>query len=111
MDFLNITRSINAIQSVLIKSFAFLLPTKFYEIFDTAIILAKGRQGSFLQVYHHVGVIFCAWASVRCLATPAFIGLPLDGGIHAVMVCRFRFSSSQPFGLTCLIILFLPDST
>ncbi|KAJ1807671.1 hypothetical protein LPJ56_004865, partial [Coemansia sp. RSA 2599] len=31
--------------------------SKYYELVDTLIIILKGRKASFLQIYHHAGVI------------------------------------------------------
>ena len=39
--------------------------SKFYEVVDTAIILAKGRKSSLLQTYHHSGAMLCMWAGIR----------------------------------------------
>ncbi|CAI7638219.1 unnamed protein product [Penicillium manginii] len=45
--------------------------SKFYEVIDTAIILAKGKKSSTLQTYHHAGAMMCMWAGVikRSLTT------------------------------------------
>lgn len=60
--------------------------SKVYEVVDTVIILAKGREASFLHVYHHGGIIFMCWMAMRFLITPALIGLILNSGIHSLMV-------------------------
>jgi hypothetical protein len=59
---------------------------KFYEVIDTAIILASGKEASLLQTYHHTGVMICAWASLRFLAPSAFSVLLLNSAIHTMMV-------------------------
>jgi hypothetical protein len=50
--------------------------SKYYEFIDTWILIAKGKDASFLQVYHHAGIAFIfwaavasqgAWVSVRCV--------------------------------------------
>ena len=33
--------------------------SKFYEVVDTMIIIAKGKRSSTLQTYHHAGAMFC----------------------------------------------------
>lgn len=60
--------------------------SKFYEVVDTFIILAKGKQSSFLQTYHHAGVMLCAWAGVRYASPPSLIGVSLNSAIHTLMV-------------------------
>ncbi|KAJ6017439.1 fatty acid elongase [Penicillium sp. IBT 35674x] len=62
--------------------------SKFYEVFDTFIILAKGKQSSFLQTYHHAGVMLCMWASVRYASPPALVGILLNSAIHTLMLTR-----------------------
>jgi hypothetical protein len=60
--------------------------SKFYEAVDTFIILAKGKQSSFLQTYHHAGVMLCMWAAVRYASPPALVGILLNSAIHTLMV-------------------------
>ncbi|KAL9046723.1 MAG: hypothetical protein Q9214_000510 [Letrouitia sp. 1 TL-2023] len=37
--------------------------SKFYEVIDTAIVLAKGKNTAFFQTYHHAGAMMCMWAA------------------------------------------------
>lgn len=60
--------------------------SKFYEVVDTFIIIAKGKQSSFLQTYHHAGVMLCMWASVRYASPPALVGIIFNSAIHTLMV-------------------------
>lgn len=60
--------------------------SKFYEVIDTLIILAKGKQSSFLQTYHHAGVMLCMWAGVRYASPPALVGIVFNSAIHTLMV-------------------------
>lgn len=62
--------------------------SKFYEIIDTCIILAKGRKSSFLQTYHHAGAMLCMWAGIRYMSPPIWMFVLVNSGIHAVMVSR-----------------------
>lgn len=61
--------------------------SKFYEVVDTAIILAKGKKSSTLQTYHHAGAMMCMWAGIRYMAAPIWIFCLVNSGIHAMMVC------------------------
>jgi hypothetical protein len=63
--------------------------SKFYEFLDTAIILAKGKQGSLLQVYHHIGALICMWAGMRYMSSPIWIPTLLNSGVHALMVRNY----------------------
>jgi hypothetical protein len=72
-------------EGVAMYGFLFYL-SKFYEIVDTFIILAKGKRSSTLQIYHHAGIIICMWASVRYMAPPVWLLVLLNSGIHTIMV-------------------------
>ena len=64
--------------------------SKFYEVIDTAIILAKGRKSSFLQTYHHAGAMLCMWAGIRYMSAPIWMFVLVNSGIHAIMVRRIQ---------------------
>lgn len=72
--------------------------SKFYEVVDTFIILAKGRKSSVLQTYHHAGAMMCMWAGIRYMAPPIWMFVLVNSGIHSLMVST---PSSEPYhGLT-----------
>ena len=60
--------------------------SKFYEVADTLIILAKGKRSSFLQTYHHAGAMICMWAGIRYMSPPIWMFVFINSGIHALMV-------------------------
>jgi GNS1/SUR4 family len=60
--------------------------SKFYEVLDTAIILAKGKRSSTLQTYHHAGAMMCMWAGIRYMSPPIWMFVTVNSGIHAMMV-------------------------
>ena len=60
--------------------------SKFYEVVDTAIILAKGKRSSFLQTYHHAGAMFGMWAGIRYMSPPIWMFVTFNSGIHTLMV-------------------------
>ncbi|CAG8922872.1 unnamed protein product [Penicillium salamii] len=64
--------------------------SKFYEVVDTAIILAKGKKSSTLQTYHHAGAMMCMWAGIRYMAAPIWIFCLVNSAIHAMMVSQLR---------------------
>jgi hypothetical protein len=61
--------------------------SKFYEVIDTFILLAKGKRSSMLQTYHHSGVILCGWGAIRYTSPPALVAMLLNSAIHTLMVC------------------------
>lgn len=60
--------------------------SKFYEVLDTFIILAKGKLSSTLQTYHHAGAMMCMWAGMRYMSAPIWIFVLVNSFIHALMV-------------------------
>lgn len=65
--------------------------SKFYEITDTFIVLAKGKRSSILQTYHHAGAMMCMWAGIRYMSPPIWMFVFINSGLHAAMV-----SARQP---------------
>ncbi|KAI9094417.1 fatty acid elongase [Phlyctochytrium arcticum] len=59
--------------------------SKYYEIFDTIIILLKGRRTSLLQSYHHAGAILSMWLCVYSHATGTWIFVLFNSFIHSIM--------------------------
>lgn len=60
--------------------------SKFYEVLDTFIILAKGKPSSTLQTYHHAGAMMCMWAGIRYMSSPIWVFVLVNSFIHALMV-------------------------
>ncbi len=60
--------------------------SKFYEVVDTFIILAKGKRSSLLQTYHHAGAMMCMWAGIRYMSPPIWMFVIINSGLHAYMV-------------------------
>lgn len=62
--------------------------SKFYEVFDTLIILMKGKRTGTLQVYHHMGAMLCMWAGIRYMSPPIWMFCWINAFIHTLMVRR-----------------------
>lgn len=67
--------------------------SKFYEVFDTIIILAKGRQSSLLQTYHHAGAMLSMWAGIRFSSPPIWIFVVFNSLIHTIMYFYYTISA------------------
>ncbi|KAK7543849.1 GNS1/SUR4 family-domain-containing protein [Phyllosticta citricarpa] len=67
--------------------------SKFYEVLDTAIILAKGKRSSTLQTYHHAGAMLCMWAGIRFMSPPIWMFVYINSGIHALMYTYYTFAA------------------
>lgn len=72
--------------------------SKYYEFIDTWIVLLKGRDPIFLQVYHHAGIVLTMWGFVvtQCSAAGVII-LVLNSFIHTIMYTYYTMSA---FGYT-----------
>ncbi|KAK4692288.1 hypothetical protein P7C71_g4884, partial [Lecanoromycetidae sp. Uapishka_2] len=67
--------------------------SKFYEVLDTFIILAKGKQSSELQVFHHAGAMLCLWAGIRYMSPPIWMFVFVNSGLHTLMYTYYALSS------------------
>ena len=70
--------------------------SKFYEVLDTAIILAKGKRSTTLQKYHHAGAMLSMWAGMRYMSPPIWMFALVNSGIHAMMVRIYSSSKLTP---------------
>ena len=63
--------------------------SKFYEFVDTWILILKGKEASFLQVYHHTGIAIAMWAA--CASSSNWVVWPvvLNSFIHTLMYTYF----------------------
>lgn len=74
--------------------------SKFYEVLDTFIILAKGKRSQTLQTYHHAGAMMCMWAGIRYMSPPIWMFVFVNSFIHTVMVslvlcCHLKLGRSE----------------
>ncbi|EKD20547.1 putative GNS1/SUR4 family protein [Drepanopeziza brunnea f. sp. 'multigermtubi' MB_m1] len=67
--------------------------SKFYEVLDTAIILAKGKRSSTLQKYHHAGAMMCMWAGIRFMSPPIWMFVFVNSAIHAMMYTYYTLAA------------------
>ncbi|KAJ2971911.1 hypothetical protein NUW58_g9294 [Xylaria curta] len=67
--------------------------SKFYEVFDTLIILAKGKFSSTLQTYHHAGAMMAMWAGMRYMSVPIWIFVFFNSAIHSLMYTYYTVTA------------------
>ncbi|KAH7349991.1 GNS1/SUR4 family-domain-containing protein [Plectosphaerella cucumerina] len=67
--------------------------SKFYEVLDTFIILAKGKQSSTLQTYHHAGAMMCMWAGMRYMSAPIWMFVLYNSFIHSLMYTYYTVTA------------------
>ncbi|KAL8715609.1 MAG: hypothetical protein Q9220_000946 [cf. Caloplaca sp. 1 TL-2023] len=66
--------------------------SKFYEVFDTFVVLAKGKNTTYFQIWHHAGAMLGAWAGIRYMSPPIWLFVALNSGIHTVMYTYYTFN-------------------
>lgn len=67
--------------------------SKFYEVLDTFIILAKGKRSSTLQTYHHAGAMMCMWAGIRYMSPPIWMFVFVNSAIHTLMYTYYTLTA------------------
>ncbi|KAL8948000.1 MAG: hypothetical protein Q9222_005768 [Ikaeria aurantiellina] len=66
--------------------------SKFYEVVDTFVILAQGKNTTYFQIWHHAGAMLGAWAGIRYMSPPIWLFVALNSGIHAVMYTYYTLN-------------------
>lgn len=84
--------------------------SKYWELFDTVLLIWKGRQPSFLQVYHHAMTILCAYLLQASHASAMFLFAGLNATVHTVMygyyaVCVLGWRFRGKFLITIMQIV------
>ncbi|KPM40663.1 hypothetical protein AK830_g5911 [Neonectria ditissima] len=67
--------------------------SKFYEVLDTFIILAKGKPSSTLQTYHHAGAMLSMWAGIRYMSAPIWMFVLINSFIHSLMYFYYTLTA------------------
>jgi hypothetical protein len=70
--------------------------SKYYEFVDTWILVLKGKAASFLQVYHHTGIVFIMWCAVLSQSAWLLFVVLLNSTIHTLMYTYFCIKSISP---------------
>lgn len=66
--------------------------SKYYEIVDTAILLAKGKRVSFLQSFHHAGAIMIMWLLADIRHTCSWSFVTVNSFVHTVMYFYYNLT-------------------
>lgn len=70
--------------------------SKYYEFVDTWVLIMKGKDPSFLQTYHHVGIVITMWGAVVCQSAWILVVVLLNSGIHTLMYTYFFIKTLYP---------------
>ncbi|KAJ2155954.1 hypothetical protein GGH16_005726 [Coemansia sp. RSA 560] len=78
--------------SVLFKHNYLFYLSKYYELFDTAIILLKGRPASILQIYHHAGIVVIMYLANYYAPAVAIFMVWENAGVHTIMYSYYALT-------------------
>jgi len=70
--------------------------SKYYEFVDTWILVLKGKKPSFLQTYHHIGIVMTMWGAVSSFSSWVLVVVLLNSGIHTIMYTYFFIKTLEP---------------
>ncbi len=70
--------------------------SKYWEFVDTWILVFKGKDPSFLQVYHHTGIAFCMWVGTLSQSSWLVAVVLLNSIIHTLMYTYFLIKTLSP---------------
>jgi len=63
--------------------------SKYYEFVDTLILIVKGKNPSFLQEYHHLGIVVSIWALCVTRTGIGYWMMLINSGIHTIMYAYY----------------------
>jgi hypothetical protein len=67
--------------------------SKYYEFVDTWLVVINGRRPSFLQVYHHVGVVVAMHLALAAGAGNIVVLTAFNSTVHAVMYAYYMLAT------------------
>ena len=70
--------------------------SKYYEFLDTWILILKGKPASFLQVYHHAGIVLAMYGGVASQSSWLLFVVLLNSIIHTFMYLYFLIKTLAP---------------
>jgi len=70
--------------------------SKYWEFLDTYVLIIKNKKPSFLQLYHHAGIVITMWGAIVSQGTWVLIVVLLNSGIHTLMYTYFFIKTIWP---------------
>ena len=70
--------------------------SKYYEFLDTWILVLKGKNASFLQIYHHTGIVLAMYGGVASQSAWLLFVVLLNSVIHTLMYTYFFIKTISP---------------
>lgn len=82
----------NNVQMINVGGLYFL--SKVYELFDTFLVILRGKPASFLQIYHHVNILFLCWLAVRYSHFMGWVVALNNTFVHILMYTYYSLVSA-----------------
>jgi GNS1/SUR4 family len=67
--------------------------SKFWEFFDTVVLIVKGKRVSLLQSYHHAGIVAVMWLLTVSRHSHGMYMVSLNAAVHTIMYTYFLGTS------------------
>lgn len=80
--------------------------SKFYELFDTVLLVMRGRPLTLLHVWHHTSVVYMCWAFLNSNITGGIYAMWLNSFVHVIMYAYYAAALLKvPFRLKRVVTL------
>lgn len=71
---------------------------KFWELFDTVLLVLRGKTTPFLHVYHHASTLVLCWSQMRAESCMQWIPMIINLTVHVIMYAYFAMHA---LGIKC----------
>lgn len=69
--------------------------SKFYEFFDSYILIVKRRPVSWLQSYHHAGAVLSVWTGLITHSPQAIWFTGMNSAVHTIMYLYYALTAAR----------------
>ena len=67
--------------------------SKFFELFDTVILVCRGKKPNFLHWYHHISVLLYTWWAIITKFSPGWLFGTINCFVHSIMYDYYKVAS------------------
>jgi len=66
---------------------------KFWELFDTVLLVLRNKPTPFLHVYHHIATLILCWSQLRAHSCLQWVPITLNLAIHTIMYTYYTLAA------------------